>query len=279
MSFQTLIDAQTLAKHLNMPDWVIVDCRFSLKDTAKGLRDYRAGHIPGARYAHLDNDLSGTIIPGTTGRHPFPEAAPFAKQLGSWGISNTSQVVAYDDMGGAIAARLWIMMRWLGHERVAVLNGGLPAWTAAGNPISSTQPEITQTVFTPHPQTSMLANTADVEQATTSDTCLLDARAAARYAGEHEPIDPVAGHIPSARSFPWADNLDANGLFLSPGALRNRFADVATAQSISYCGSGVTAAHNLLAIAHAGLSLPRLYPGSWSAWITDQTHPIAKLSS
>lgn len=275
--FQTLISVAHLADNLPTADRVVVDCRFSLKDTAQGFRAYTASHIPGARYAHLDNDLSGPVIPGKTGRHPFPDVDQFAAQLGRWGISNDTQVIAYDDMGGAIAARLWIMLRWLGHTKVAVLDGGWPAWIAANQPVASTPPAIEPAVFHPSPANQMLADTATVERATTDPgICLIDARAAARYAGEQEPIDPVAGHIPSALSYPWADNLGADGRFLPADKLRARFATVDTAQSISYCGSGVTAAHNLLAIAHAGLPSPRLYPGSWSAWITDQQHPIAK---
>ncbi len=275
-SHQTLVSVQTVAENLTNANWIVVDCRFSLKDTGAGFRAYTESHIPGARYAHLDNDLSGTIIPGQTGRHPFPEATQLAAQLGAWGIGNDTQIVAYDDMGGAIAARLWIMLRWLGHQHVAVLDGGWPAWLAADQPAESATPAITAATFTPTAQAAMLADTSTVEQATTdSNICLIDARAAARFAGEHEPIDPVAGHIPSALSFPWGDNLGADGHFLSADALRARFASVDTARSISYCGSGVTAAHNLLAIAHAGLPIPRLYPGSWSAWITDQNHKIA----
>ncbi|MEM8485176.1 MAG: sulfurtransferase [Bacteroidota bacterium] len=276
-SYQTLVSVQALGQNLTNPNWIVVDCRFSLKDTEQGRRAYSEGHIPGARYAHLDDDLSGSIIPGQTGRHPFPEPAQFAAKLGSWGIRTDTQVIAYDDMGGAIAARLWIMLRWLGHNNVAVLDGGWPAWLAADLPSESDTPAITPTVFTPTTQKAMLANTEAVEQATTNDNiCLLDARAAARYAGEHEPIDPVAGHIPSALSFPWADNLGPDGHFRSADELRTRFAAVDTGNSISYCGSGVTAAHNLLAIAHAGLPSPRLYHGSWSAWITDSHHKIAK---
>ena len=200
--FQTLISAQHLADNLATPDWVVVDCRFSLKDTSQGFRAYKEGHIPGARYAHLDNDLSGPIIAGVTGRHPFPDADLFAQRLGAWGIGNETQVVAYDDMGGAIAARLWIMLRWLGHTKVAVLDGGWPAWIAAHQAVESTAPSVKPTVFHPSPADNMLADTDTVERATTDPaTCLLDARAAARYAGEHEPIDPVAGHIPSALSF------------------------------------------------------------------------------
>ena len=278
MPYTTLIATDILASEISNPDWVIIDCRFSLTDTKKGAEDYKTSHIPGARYAHLDRDLSSKIVPGTTGRHPLPNIDVFAEKLGAWGIDNATQVVAYDDMGGPFAARLWSMLRWLGHDAAAVLDGGWPKWIKEGRPVSRTVPARQTKKFIPHPNAHFKVNGEEVHRATQNPSiCLLDARASERYAGTHEPIDPVAGHIPSALSFPWMDNLDANQCFLPPDALRKRFAGINTATAILYCGSGVTAAHNLLAIAHAGLPLPRLYAGSWSEWITSPHHEIATL--
>ena len=276
MAYQALISTNDLLSHLEDASWVIIDCRFSLKDKEQGFRDYSASHIPGARYAHLDNDLSGEILPGTTGRHPFPEIDDFVAKLQDWGIDNNAQVIAYDDMGGAIAARLWIMLKWLGHKNVAVLDGGWQAWVSATGPVSSETLETPQSSFTPDLDTVLVANVSDVEAAIEdSHICLIDARASERYAGKHEPLDPVAGHIPSALSFPWQENLDEHKHFLPVDQLKTRFEGIPTGNSISYCGSGVTAAHNMLAMAHAGLPLPRLYAGSWSHWITTPNHIIA----
>lgn len=258
---------------------MIIDCRFALNDTEKGYTDYLASHIPGARYAHLDNDLSGKIIPGETGRHPLPEINTFAEKLGTWGIDASIQVVAYDDMGSPFAARLWSMLKWLGHDAVAVLDGGWMKWLLEKHPVSNIEPDITKKIFTPHIKTDFIVDAPTVEEATGNPAiCLLDARAPERFSGQHEPLDPVAGHIPSALSYPWQDNLDADKCFLQPELLRQRFEEIDMTSAISYCGSGVTAAHNLLAIAHAGLPLPRLYAGSWSEWITSPLHKIASSS-
>lgn len=269
MNYTTLLSTEQLAGHLEDPDWVIVDCRFALADTTQGAAAYAGGHIPGARYAHLDIDLSGNIVPGTTGRHPLPDIEVFVARLGDWGIDRSKQVVAYDDMGGPFAARLWSMLKWLGHDAVAVLDGGWPRWVAEGRPTTTAVPSPEKRNFVPNIRADLLADVSEVEAISRSGSApLLDARAVARFAGEEEPIDPVAGHIPTARCFPWTDNLEANKQFKSPAALRARFEAVDTTDAIVYCGSGVTAAHNLLAIAHAGLPLPRLYAGSWSEWIT-----------
>ncbi len=276
MTYTTLISTEELAALLNSPNWVFVDCRFSLKDKQQGRNDYLAGHIPSARYAHLDNDLSGEIIPGTTGRHPLPEIDAFAAKLGSWGIDNTTQVVAYDDMGGAIAARLWVMLKWLGHEAVAVLDGGWQKWVAENKPIESQTIESQARSFKPNLQTDLIVDASAVASAVEdAHVCLVDARAAERYAGIHEPLDPVAGHIPSALSYPWQENLDENKCFHPPETLLKRFEALSSTPIIAYCGSGVTAAHNMLAITHAGLPMPRLYAGSWSHWITLPNHIVA----
>lgn len=281
MVHTTLISAHELVHHLHDPGWTVVDCRFSLDDTERGRRDYQQAHIPGAVYAHLDEDLSGPVIPGRTGRHPLPDVDTFARTLCAWGIGPGVQVVAYDDSGGAIAARLWWMLRWLGHDAVAVLDGGWPCWQEEGYPTRSGVETRPPRTFVPNPRPEMILTTAEVlAHLHDPDWRLLDARAPERYRGEVEPIDPVAGRIPGALSAPYADNLGPNGRFLPPEALRARFhalvGNVPPERVACYCGSGVTAAHDLLAMAHAGLGLPRLYVGSWSEWITDPGRPIER---
>ena len=278
MNHDTLIDAATLHAHLDDPHWVVVDCRFSLMDTEAGRRAYQESHLPDARYAHLDEDLSSLITP-ITGRHPLPDPYQLARMLGEWGIGPGTQVVAYDDMGGMLAAaRLWWLLRWLGHEAVAVLDGGFPAWQRAGLPLTAEAPAVQPMVFHDRPDDRLWLTTARV-QALPAEKVLLDARAAARFRGEMEQIDPVAGHIPGAVNLPTADNLTANGIFLSRAELRVRFAAVLGERPptavVHSCGSGVTACHNLLAMEAAGLRGSRLYAGSWSEWIRDPNRPIA----
>ncbi|HMB93119.1 MAG TPA: sulfurtransferase [Rhodothermales bacterium] len=280
MPYTTIIDPADLHAHLDDPDWAIVDARFSLHEPARGRHDYEAAHIPGAVYAHLDDDLSGDIVPGVTGRHPLPDPSAFSEKLSAWGIADGVQVVVYDDIGGGIAARLWWMLRWLGHDAVAVLDGGFPAWQAAGYPTRSGEESRPSRSFKPQPHPEMVAEVEEVETLRNDEACrLLDARAGARYRGALEPIDPVAGHIPGAVSAPYGGNLDDDQRFLSPQQLRERFAtvleDVPPEQTVVYCGSGVTAAHDILAMTHAGLTGARLYPGSWSHWITDADRPVA----
>jgi thiosulfate/3-mercaptopyruvate sulfurtransferase len=302
MPYETLVDVDTLAAHLRDPSWRAVDCRFTLGDPEAGARAFAEGTILGAVYAHLDRDLSGPVIPGRTGRHPLPTREAFAATLGRWGIDASTQVVAFDDMGGAFAARLWWMLRWVGHRMAAVLDGGLKAWNASR--ILSLDVALNPTVETvadvrmgprlapgrPFAGNSMrfevgpslvASATADEVLAAIDDptVVVLDARAAARFRGEGESIDPVAGHIAGARSAPFADNLGQDGRFRPPAELRARFeerlAGTAPARAITYCGSGVTACHDVLAMAHAGMPLPRLYTGSWSEWITDVSRPRA----
>lgn len=282
MAFTTLLAPADLRPFLDDPDWAVIDCRFALDDPARGRLAYLDAHLPGALYAHLDDDLSGTVVPGRTGRHPLPAIEAFTATLTAWGIDDRVQVVAYDDAGGAFAARLWWMLRWLGHDAVAVLDGGWPRWVRAGYPTESGHAVRAPRPFAPRPRASMTVDADAVRRLHHEPSArLLDARAAARYRGEVEPIDPVAGHIPGALSAPYAENLDAEGCFLPPPVLRRRFdallGDAAPEDVVSYCGSGVTAAHNLLALAHAGLDGARLYPGSWSEWITDPKRPVATL--
>lgn len=274
--FSTIISTEDLARHLADPNWVVIDCRFTLTEPEAGRAAYALGHIPGARYAHLDEDLSGSKN-GRNGRHPLPEVQAFAQKLGAWGVDNRTQVVVYDDSFGAIAVRLWWMLRWLGHDAVALLDGGLPKWQREKRPFTADLPKIKTSVFVPQVRAEMLADTDAVAQGT---SLILDARAEMRFIGEIEPLDPVAGHVPGAKNVPFDDNLDMDGTLLSPEELRAQYADyldgTAPDQVIHMCGSGVTACHNLLALEHAGLKGGKLYAGSWSEWIVDPSHPIAK---
>lgn len=278
MSYTTLIDAATLHAHLGDSHWVVVDCRFNMAATEVGRQAYRDGHIPGARYAHLDEDLSSPITP-TSGRHPLPDPLLLARKLGNWGIGDDTQIVAYDDTGGMLAAaRLWWLLRWLGHAACAVLDGGLPAWQRAGLPLTAELPTMQATLFKARLDDRLWLTAAQV-LARTPEELVLDARGAARYRGEMEPIDPVAGHIPGAMNLPTEDNLMANGHFRPVDELRGRFAAALGGRSptvvVHSCGSGVTACHSLLAMETAGLSGSRLYAGSWSEWIRDPNRPIA----
>jgi thiosulfate/3-mercaptopyruvate sulfurtransferase len=279
MPFTTLISTAELAKHLDDPAWAIVDCRFSLDDTERGRRDYQAAHIPGAIYAHLDEDLSSPVIAGQTGRHPLPEPGNLAQALGGWGIAGGVQVVAYDDATGGIAARLWWMLRWLGHDAVAVLDGGWAQWMKCELPVRGGLESRPERVFEARPRPYLVVNTAAVETMSREQPeKLFDSRTADRYRGENETIDPVAGHIPGAICAPYPDNVAPDGLFLPQEILKSRFeallGSTPADQAVFYCGSGVTAAHNLLAMAHAGLGDGRLYAGSWSEWIVDPSRPV-----
>lgn len=275
--FTTLIDVKDLYAHLGEPAWVIVDCRFGLDDTEKGRLDYYESHIPGAFYAHLDEDLSGEIIPGKTGRHPLPSVDTAAQLFSSWGIGGETQVVVYDDKAGGIAARLWWMLNWLGHEKVAVLDGGWPKWVEAGFPSDKELPKASPAYFEAHPQSQLLVDADFVDQIRQdADYVLVDSRLDFRYRGEQEPIDPVAGHIPGAINAPFPENLE-DGTFKSEETLKERFSQILQGKTadhaVFYCGSGVTACHNVLALKHAGLGNAKLYGGSWSHWIADGKRP------
>lgn len=274
MIYRTLISTEDLNAHRAQSDWRVVDCRFELSRPDAGEVAWRESHISGSVYAHLERDLSGRIDP-TTGRHPLPDPALLAEKLGEWGIDGETQVVACDASGGALAAaRLWWLLRWLGHERVAVLDGGWQAWLAGGFEIDDEIPAPQPVKF---PRRPALVEALDVR--TVNDNAglqLIDARGAQRFRGEVEPIDPVAGHIPGAVNHPFSENLDANGKFLAPEMLRERFRHVVAENAVHYCGSGVTSCHNLLAMEHAGLSGSRLYAGSWSEWIRDPARPVTK---
>lgn len=277
--YTTLIDTDTLYQHLHDSDWRIFDCRFSLADSEQGHRAYNDAHIPNAVYAHLNEDLSSRVIPGVTGRHPLPDVETVAHTFSQWGIDNHVQVIVYDDNVGQVASRLWWMLRWLGHDAVAVLDGGWARWQQEGRPETADVPTPSPRSFIPHIRPHMIAD-IDRVQAVLDDPAyrLLDARVAGRYRGEHEPIDPVAGHIPNALCAPFEENIE-DGRMRSKEAIRDRFqtllGDVDMSRVICYCGSGVSACHNLLAMAHAGLEDAKLYPGSWSEWITSPERPIA----
>lgn len=280
MTYTTLISAATLEQYLDHSDWVIIDCRFSLADTKAGAAAYRHGHIANARYAHLDKDLSSAIT-DFTGRHPMPNFTLLAKKLGDWGITNTSQVIAYDDTGGAFAGRLWWLLRCLGHNQVVLLDGGIKHWQKLGFPVTTTLPTIKPAAFRPYLNEAAWLSALQVQNGLAQKAiCLIDARAPERYRGEQEPIDPVAGHIPGALNRAFQLNLDSNGLFLSPETLREQFkrliATNAPEHVVHYCGSGITACHNLLAMEHAGLTGSKLYAGSWSEWIRNKNRAVAK---
>jgi len=276
--FQTLIDCETLFRHLTDAAWVVVDCRFDLMQPTAGREAYAEGHIAGARYADLNQDLSAPIT-ARSGRHPLPEPEAFARRLGRWGIGNASQVVAYDAVDGMYAVRLWWMLRWLGHSAVAVLDGGYQAWREAGLAVSSVEPQPDTQRFTARLVAGQTLSASELRANLDGGALqVVDARAAPRFAGELEPIDPVAGHIPGAVNYPYAGNLDRRGRFLPADRLRARFARFAASPSIvvHMCGSGVTACHNLLAMEIAGLHGSRLYPGSWSEWVQDPDNPVAR---
>jgi thiosulfate/3-mercaptopyruvate sulfurtransferase len=278
MPLTTLIAADALAAQLTNPKWLVVDCRFDLTQPPAGEAAYRAGHIPGAVYAHLDRDLSGPITPAS-GRHPLPDSEHFAATLGRWGISADTQVIAYDADNGMYAARLWWLLRWVGHSAVAVLDGGFKAWTAARLPTSTEIPARSPTRFQAHPNRELWLDARQVqERVQQADWRLLDVRAPERFAGKVEPLDTVAGHVPGARNHPFATNLSADGRFGAPEVLRTRYeqsqSGVADDHTMVMCGSGVTACHSLLALEIAGKPGARLYAGSWSEWIRDASRGI-----
>lgn len=287
--YTTLIEPAELAASLTRAaaEWAIVDCRFALARPDWGAAAYAAGHVPGALYAHLDHDLSGPISP-TTGRHPLPSPDRLTETFGRWGIDAGVQVVAYDQGNGAYASRLWWLLRWAGHQNIAVLNGGFAAWQQAGLPTETTVAQRQPRKFTFRAGDEQVVSTAELERAVSGGTLasgaavLVDARAADRFAGENETIDPVAGHIPGARNHPFARNVDAHGRFLPAAQLRERWTatlDAGAARRgavIAMCGSGVTACHNLLALEIAGLGGARLYAGSWSEWIRSPGRPVAR---
>ena len=279
MFSNTLVTTEDLAAHLNDPNWVVLDCRFTLTDPEAGRQAYTKAHIPGARYVHLDNDLSAPIG-DTTGRHPLPDPRVLTEKLCQWGVGVNKQVVVYDDSYGAMAVRLWWMMRWLGHPGVALLDGGYPKWTREKRPVDANIPEPHKAACACLPEPTQIVGADEIMHASkTGDQLIIDARPDRRFSGEYEPLDPVAGHVPGAINYPFDENLDVDGTFLPPEALRENYQALLKGrpawQVLHMCGSGVTACHNILAMEIAGLPGSRLYPGSWSEWITDPVRPVA----
>lgn len=278
MKWTTLIDGATVEQHLGDPAWCIVDLRHQLSDTAYGERAYAESHIPGAIFLHLDRDLSGPLT-GKNGRHPLPDPQRLTARLGEAGIGNDTQVVVYDDTQGMIAGRLWWLLRWLGHDRVAFLDGGFPLWQAEGRPLSAAATLRPATRFAGSPQGGTVDADWLLANLDSPDLCLIDARGPDRFRGENETIDPVGGHIPGARNRFFKDNLEADGRFKPAARLREEYlallAGADPRNAVVQCGSGVSACLDLLAMEHAGLSGARLYPGSWSEWCSDPARPVA----
>lgn len=280
MTYRTIIPTQALADHLGAPDWIVLDARFTLDNEEQGRTEYEHSHIFGAIYADLASDLAGPIVPGVTGRRPLPDIADFTETLSRWGIGPHTQVVTYDASGGLMAAsRTWWMLRWAGHEAVAVLDGGWQAWTSEGRPVSNEIPSPARREFAARPRPELAVTVDDVDRARLDpEWAVFDARSEEGFHGRGVYHDPVRGHIPGARLANRADTLDVDGRFKSPAELREHFLGLAGAvrpeRTIFYCGSGVTAAQDLVAFAHAGLGDARHYVGSWSEWIIDPERPV-----
>ncbi|WP_417776830.1 sulfurtransferase [Stutzerimonas xanthomarina] len=281
MPLAQLIDSTELITRLSKPNLCIFDCRFALDDPDYGRRSYEQAHIPGARFLDLEKDLSGSVIRGQTGRHPLPQPEQLIDRLRAAGLNNDSEVVLYDDGPGAFAARAWWLLAWLGKRSgVYMLDGGLKAWRDAGGLVTAESANVPPGQFDGTPDDDLLISAQQLtERLGQPGLTLIDARALPRFLGEQEPIDPVAGHIPGARCVPFSENLDATGHFLPSDQLRSRFDRLLTDQPadtlVAYCGSGVTACHNLFALCLAGYPLAKLYAGSWSEWINDPARPLA----
>lgn len=282
MDFKTTIDVAALKALIGRPAVAVLDCRFDLAAPEAGRQSYLRQHIPTARYADLNRDLSGPVS-ANSGRHPLPQPERIGARLADLGVGDASQVIAYDDANGSIAARAWWLLRWLGHERVAVLDGGFKAWVAGGGALESGEPPgpPPASVFTPRVDASAVVSTAELIEALKSPQHLLvDARAAERFTGAVEPLDPVAGHVPGAVNHPFSANLSSDERFLPPAELKRlwleRLAGTPPPEVMAMCGSGVTACHNLLALEMADLKGAKLYAGSWSEWIRDPKRPIAR---
>ncbi|MEL7025517.1 MAG: sulfurtransferase [Pseudomonadota bacterium] len=273
-----MIDSKSLQARLDSNRWVVLDCRFSLAEPDVGFQSYREAHIPGAQFVDLERDASGEITPDT-GRHPLPDASEFASLVGQLGVQPDSQVVVYDDSDGAMAARTWFLLRWIGHKNVAVLDGGLQSWMEMGGELSSdvAQPDAQLSYPTP-PVHDFVVSSEEVERIIDRDVdALIDARASIRFLGIEEPIDDRAGHIPGAINRPYSMNLNENGKFKSADTLRAEWTELLNNRpAIVMCGSGVTACHHLVAMSLAGIKGARLYAGSWSEWIRDEHRPITE---
>ena len=274
-----LVSCEQLAAHLNDPDWRIVDCRHQLSDVGYGQRVYAEGHLPGAFFMHLDRDLSGAMS-GCNGRHPLPNPQVLAAKFGAIGISSRTQVVVYDDAEGMVSGRLWWMLRWLGHDNVAVLDGGFNRWVKEGRPLKRDIPVVLPTVFEVEQRDWVVTADEVLANIASPELVVVDARGPDRFRGENETIDPVGGHIPGARNRFFRDNLDADGRFRPAAELRREFLELFAGtppdKTVMQCGSGVSACHNLIALELAGLTGARLYAGSWSEWCSDSARPVEK---
>ena len=279
MPHTTLVSVRELAARLADPDWLVADCRFDLGERDAGARAWQAGHIPGAIHADLERDLSAPVTP-ITGRHPLPPIDAFVATLSRWGVTGGTQVIAYDAGNSAYAARLWWMLRYLGHDFVAVLDGGYAAWLAEGQPVSDGSVTRQPGRFVARPRPEMLCDASGVAEAIARGELVVDVRGPERFAGKVEPLDTVAGHVPGAVNLPFLLNLDENSRFRSKAELaelwlaRTGLAD--GSGPICMCGSGVTACQALLSLEVAGHGGGRLYAGSWSEWIRDPARPIAR---
>jgi len=274
MTYTTLVDAGQLNQIINAENTRVIDCRFNLIKPVLGFQLFQQSHIPTSQYADLNQQLAGPILT-CTGRHPLPNKEAFEKQLCTWGIDKDSQIIVYDDACGAIASRLWWMCQWAGLENVAVLDGGFNAWLELNLDVTQELTHFNKTNFSANYDDNLWVSTEVIETSISqTNTQLIDARSHKRYVGEQEPIDSVAGHIPSAINIPFEQNLDDHGYFLSKKKLYKLHQSQDEQLIISMCGSGVTACHNLLARKYAGLTMGKLYVGSWSEWITNPTRPI-----
>ena len=279
MPYTTLVGTAQLAEHLDDPKWVVFDCRHDLAKPDSGAKEYAGAHIPGARFLHVDRDLAAPVT-GKNGRHPLPDPQLFMRTLGIAGVDSSKQVIAYDAQTGVYAARLWWMLRWLGHENVAVFDGGYAKWTGEARPVTSAVPQPAPVRFAGKPRPIAV----DAENVLSSlgqpGRILVDARAPDRYRGENETLDPVGGHIPGSINRFFRDNLGAGACFKSAAELASAYGallgDASPDTVVHSCGSGVSACHNLLAMEIAGLTGSRLYPGSWSEWCSDPSRPIEK---
>jgi thiosulfate/3-mercaptopyruvate sulfurtransferase len=273
---RNIVKAEWLAKHLQDADLVVADCRFALGQPLTGRSEYEREHLPGALYFDLDKQLS-SLVTEHGGRHPLPDLQAFAGVLGAAGISKETTVVAYDDQGGAMASRLWWLLRYVGHEKVYILDGGFSEWKKAGYPVTSDIPEPQPAIYDPHPREEMLLQMEDVKaRLGNPDVTLIDSREQPRYLGQTEPIDAKAGHIPGAKNLFWKGALDDQGGWRDAAGQAERFRDLdPSGEVVVYCGSGVTACPNVLALEEAGFKNVKLYAGSWSDWISYEENPIA----
>ena len=277
--YSSLITPQTVNEHLEDPNWRFFDCRYVLTEPEKKQSEFAESHLPGATYVHVNHNLAGPRIPGKTGRHPLPKITELSKTFAAWGISSSTQVVVYDDTGGAYAVRLWWMLRWLGHDSVAVMDGGWPRWLKEERPVSADIFIPESVNFNAKPREHWSVSAEDIcNYFDNPEVRIFDARSRDRFRGENETLDPVAGHIPGAVSAPFAENLDADGNWKSKSELQKMYLELLDGspveQAVTYCGSGITACHNILAMCYAELGDSRLYSGSWSDWITNPERPV-----